>query len=167
MEPYKEILESASWVVITDVGEGHGSLDLVADAHSLPFRDQLFDFVLAIEVFEHLRCPSRAAAEIYRVLKPGGKAVVTIPFMFHVHGDPYDFQRLTGSGLEELFVEFFSVDVQPFGGRVHVISDIVSTTWRPLATLRCINWLLMLPFFDQTSVDCPSGYYVSLSKSLL
>ena len=165
LEPYRELLKSADQVVATDIGEGHGGLDCVADAHSLPFRSESFDFVLAIEVFEHLRAPARAALEISRVLKPNGGAIVTIPFMFRVHGDPNDFQRLTSRGIEAMFGDLFSIDVQPFGGRIHVISDVVSTAWKPLVILRGINWLLSAPLLDRASADCPSGYCVSAIKT--
>ena len=163
-EPYKELLKYADNVLVTDVGEWHAGLDEIADVHSLPYRDESFDYVLAIEVFEHLRKPSQAAAEIHRVLKPGGKAIATIPFMFRVHADPYDYQRLTKGGLEVLFEEFASVQIQPFGGRTHVVSDIITTIAKPFFVLRCINWLLCLPVVERASRDCPSGYSVELLK---
>ena len=163
-EPYRELLPFADNVIATDVGEMHDGLDQIADVHSLPYSDDSFEYVLAIEVFEHLCFPIRAAAEIRRVLKPGGKAIASIPFMFHIHGDPSDYQRFTKSGLEELFDGFTSVRVQAFGGRVHVISDIITTIARPFSVFRCINWLLCLPLFDRASTDCPTGYFVELIK---
>ena len=45
----------------------------------LPFADGGFDLVVSIDVHEHLRRPDRLAAEFFRVLKPGGRAVVTTP----------------------------------------------------------------------------------------
>ena len=163
-EPYKKLLKLAENIIVTDVGEWHAGLDQIADAHALPYKDESFDYVLAIEVFEHLRKPSQAAAEIHRVLKPNGKAVVTIPFMFRVHADPYDYQRLTKDGLIVLFEKFDLVQVQPFGGRLHVISDIITTIAKPFALLRCINWLLCPPLIEWSSRDCPSGYTVELTK---
>jgi SAM-dependent methyltransferase len=52
---------------------------VIADAAELPFDDDSFDLVLCIEVFEHLFSPDRAAAEIFRVLRPGGQLVASVP----------------------------------------------------------------------------------------
>jgi len=50
-----------------------------ADAQRLPFKDDVFDFVLCSEVLEHLDDPSRGASELNRVLKRGKKAIVSMP----------------------------------------------------------------------------------------
>lgn len=52
---------------------------VIDDAASLPFPDDDFDVAICIEVFEHLFEPHRAAAEIHRVLRPGGKLVASTP----------------------------------------------------------------------------------------
>ncbi len=52
---------------------------VIEDATALPFAADTFDFVLSIEVFEHLFRPDLAVAEIARVLRPGGTALVTVP----------------------------------------------------------------------------------------
>jgi SAM-dependent methyltransferase len=49
-----------------------GGVSVVADAHRLPFADQVFDAVYSHQVLEHLSRPWDAAAEVCRVLKPGG-----------------------------------------------------------------------------------------------
>lgn len=45
----------------------------------LPFPDGCFDLLVSIDVHEHLPHPERLARETFRVLKPGGRAVVTTP----------------------------------------------------------------------------------------
>jgi len=51
----------------------------IDDAASLPFPDASFDLVICIEVLEHLLSPDGAAAEIRRVLRPGGRLVASTP----------------------------------------------------------------------------------------
>lgn len=164
-DPYRDWLKSAKSVYLTDVDRSLEGLDSVADAHDLPFDDQSFDAIVAVEVFEHLRMPNVAAAEMHRVMRAGGRSIISIPFMFHVHGDPYDYQRLTRSGLEELFCMFRGCQISAFGGRRHSISDIVTTATRPFAALRVLNHLLCAPMIrGNSSWDCPSGYVVELEK---
>lgn len=58
----------------------------VAEGSDLPFDDDSFDTVLLGEVIEHLAVPQRVLAEAQRVLKPGGRIVITTPFgVLHHH----------------------------------------------------------------------------------
>ena len=49
------------------------------DITRLPFRDAVFDVVICSEVLEHIPEDHEAAAEIVRILKPGGELVVSVP----------------------------------------------------------------------------------------
>jgi SAM-dependent methyltransferase len=57
--------------------------------------------------------------EIYRVLKPGGHIILTVPFAWELHEEPYDFFRYTKHGLQQLFEQTgFAVDqIKPNGGK--------------------------------------------------
>jgi SAM-dependent methyltransferase len=68
----------------------------------LPFPDAHFDTVLCTQVLEHVERVETAAAEIARVLRPGGHALVTVPFLYPTHEAPYDFQRFTHLGVGAL-----------------------------------------------------------------
>ena len=78
-------------------------VDLVGDAHHLPFGDATLDAIVCTEVFEHLLDPPAAADEIVRVLKPGGRLVLTTRFCFPLHDRPGDFWRFTPYTLTRLF----------------------------------------------------------------
>lgn len=162
---YRTMIPKASQVLCTDIQAGE-NVDLVADAHDLPFEDEAFDQVVAIEVLEHLKNPGQAVQEIARVLKPGGEIVVSIPFMFRVHGDPHDYQRLTSSGLQKLFETHFATTISPFGNRLHVISDILTTAAKGLAMLRIFNHAFAIGPLSRPSNDCPSGYILLGSKRI-
>ena len=163
LEDYSLLIPSASELIATDVIETP-RVNTVADAHDLPFSDTSFGSYVAIEVLEHLGSPKQAANEIHRVLEPGGVAILSIPFLFRVHSDPNDFQRLTKSGLQKLFEDFTDVDVAEFGNRFHVTSDLITTASKFLIPLRLLNHVFRLNWLNTPSSDAPSGYLVILRK---
>lgn len=73
--------------------------DILADAAYLPLADSSVDTVLMLDVLEHIRSPGRALEESLRVLRPGGKLLISIPFLYPIHDAPHDYQRLTVHGL--------------------------------------------------------------------
>ena len=82
------------------------NVQLIADAHSLPFSDAAFDAVWIQAVLEHVLEPELVVAEIHRVLMPDGLVYAGTPFMQQVHEGPYDFMRFTESGHRWLFRRF-------------------------------------------------------------
>jgi len=62
---------------------------------ALPFRDASFDVVVCSEVLEHVWDTTTAFVELKRVTRPGGWILVTVPFVYPLHEEPYDFVRLT------------------------------------------------------------------------
>jgi len=84
----------------TTGGAMYGSRpDLFADASRLPLADASFDAVVMLEVLEHLRHPRQALAEAARVLRPGGRLLLSMPFLYPIHDAPHDYQRLTVHGM--------------------------------------------------------------------
>jgi SAM-dependent methyltransferase len=79
------------------------NVDIVGDAHNLPYADSSVDALHCEAVFEHLHTPALAAKEIFRVLKPGAKAYICTPFLQAYHGYPHHYQNYTVSGHTKLF----------------------------------------------------------------
>ena len=63
-----------------------------------------FDIVIADQVLEHVQKPAEAAANIRKMLRSGGHALIATPFLFRVHGRPNDFTRWTEDGLRQLLL---------------------------------------------------------------
>ncbi len=76
--------------------------NIFGDGQKLPFKDNVVDTILLMDVAEHLPNPGHCIDEIYRVLDGGGQLVLDVPFMYPVHDAPYDFQRWTSFGLSRL-----------------------------------------------------------------
>lgn len=66
-------------------------LDIVSDIVAIPEPDGSFDAVLCTEVFEHIPDPAAAVAEFARLLRPGGRLIVTAPFCSLTHFAPFHF----------------------------------------------------------------------------
>ena len=66
-------------------------LDIVSDITSIPEPDGAFDAIMCIEVLEHLPNPVQAVGEFSRLLKPGGRLIITAPFCSLTHFAPFHF----------------------------------------------------------------------------
>jgi hypothetical protein len=73
-------------------------VDVVADAHVLPYADNTVGAVHCEAVFEHLANPASAAREMFRVMKPGALTYVCTPFLQTYHGYPHHYQNFTITG---------------------------------------------------------------------
>lgn len=89
-----------------DLSGQRGYVDVIADAHLLPFRDGAFDVVISTEVLEHVRDWRSVVDEIKRVLRVGGLLVVTTRSPgFPLHSYPYDYWRFTLSDFKAIFAD--------------------------------------------------------------
>lgn len=106
-KPYESLFTKARSYTGVDIevsGHDHADskVDVFYDGKTLPFPDASFDSVVSFEVFEHVFNIEEVLAEASRVLKPGGRFLLTIPFAWEEHEVPYDFARYTSYGIEHL-----------------------------------------------------------------
>jgi SAM-dependent methyltransferase len=109
----------------------YDSTDVIGVAEELPFKDNVFDGVISNAVLEHVRDPFRAATEITRVLRPGGKLYCCVPFLQCFHGYPSHYYNMTHVGLANLF------------RKLKVLQQAVYPSTGPIFTLVWFlrNWL--------------------------
>lgn len=101
-----------------DCQHDQSNIDLLGTAYNIPVENENFDCALCTAVLEHLEEPEIALREAHRVLKPGGYAIYTIPFFWHLHEEPRDFYRYTKHGIKYLFEKagFELVELKPLSG---------------------------------------------------
>ena len=78
--------------------------DYYYDGSTFPFADSSFDSILCNQVLEHIFNPSQFISEIHRVLKPSGHLLLTVPFVWDEHEQPFDYARYSSFGLNSLLV---------------------------------------------------------------
>jgi len=122
IKPYHDLLKPYvnKHIGIDYPGTLHGlhSIDIFCTAYHIALADASFDSAICNAVLEHLEEPEQAIRECYRVLKPGGVAIYSVPFIWHVHEAPRDFFRYSRYGLRYLFEKagFELVEIRPLSG---------------------------------------------------
>jgi ubiquinone/menaquinone biosynthesis C-methylase UbiE len=146
------------------------TVDVVCDAHYLPFDSRSYDGVWIQAVLEHVVEPQVVVSEIYRILKVNGLVYAETPFMQQVHEGAYDFTRYTVLGHRYLFKNFENISIGGIGG-AHIAFSwsfrylvYAITRSRSLSRLfGLISTLLLRPFkyFISTSsmFDASSGVF--------
>ena len=99
--------------------------DMVGDVCNIPFPDQSLDLIIIMEVLEHVNEPFVAISEIYRVLKPNAKVILSTPFIYPVHADPHDYFRYTKNGLLYMLRSFKNVEVVERNNYVEAIDVLL------------------------------------------
>lgn len=105
-KPYQSLFNVTSYTGLDFEKTGHDhsneQIDVFYDGKTIPFGEAHFDSVLCSEVAEHLFELPAALAEMNRVLKPGGKLLLTCPFVWGEHEVPYDYARYTQYALKDM-----------------------------------------------------------------
>ncbi|MCL4510427.1 MAG: class I SAM-dependent methyltransferase [Bacteroidetes bacterium] len=130
------------------------SAPVMADAHFLPFKNESQEFVIVSEILEHLNSPQAAAKEILRVLKPGGKAIVSTPYKENIRytlcihcNQPTPMNAHLHSFDRETLLSFFpsaKTSVYLFGSKVLTVIRAASLFEKlPLWVWRMVNYPLL------------------------
>jgi len=139
---------------------GYGEIDYRSDAEHIPVNDASFDVVLCTEVLEHVAEPIKVIHEISRILKSGGKLILTAPLGSGLHQEPYHFYGGYTPYWYEKFLtaaQFEKISIEPNGGSFKHYGQQgfnlirIMTPWNLKANLgiRFIYffiWLLALPW---------------------
>jgi SAM-dependent methyltransferase len=144
------------------IGLTYGRIDYVSDILAIPVPDGSFDVVLCTEVLEHVSEPILAAREFARILRPGGRLLLTTPLGSGLHQEPYHFyggytpywfdKHLQEAGFAKLtvqanggFFKHYGQESQRFSVLLHPrrLAGVGGIT---RALLACL-WVATLPWF--------------------
>ncbi|MBY0450998.1 MAG: class I SAM-dependent methyltransferase [Cyanobacteria bacterium] len=103
----------------------YSHLEIVGDAQQLPFVDNSLDAIVCESMLEHVANPTQVIAEMQRVLKPGGKIYVLMPFMFQFHAAPHDYTRFTHMGLLHQFKGFDTESLTVLAGPASALTAVL------------------------------------------
>lgn len=105
-KPYKNLFTVKKYIGLDMKQTGHShelsEVDVYYDGKTIPFNDEYFDSIFCSEVIEHVFEVDSVFNEINRVLKKGGKMLLTVPFVWNEHEVPYDYGRYSTYGITYL-----------------------------------------------------------------
>jgi SAM-dependent methyltransferase len=106
-KPYASLFRTDKYIGMDIEVSGHkhtdSQIDIFYNGVEIPFEDNYFDSIVCFEVLEHVFNPDIFLMEASRVLKTGGKALFTVPFVWDEHEQPFDFARYSSFGLKSMF----------------------------------------------------------------
>jgi SAM-dependent methyltransferase len=112
-----------------------------------PFSNSTFDAAICVEVLEHSSNPDLLLSEAFRVLRPGGIFILTVPWSARLHYKPFDFNRFTRYKLNEMLTQagFIDIAIRERGNDICAVANkMVIITWRLTAAKKDIFYLLNL-----------------------
>jgi SAM-dependent methyltransferase len=107
--PYEHLVASTEYVgleIDTPAARKINRADVYYNGDRFPFEDASFDSAMINQVFEHVFNPDEFLHEVNRILKPGGKLLLTVPFVWDEHEQPQDYARYTSFGLSWILTKY-------------------------------------------------------------
>jgi SAM-dependent methyltransferase len=117
IQPYRPLVESGLACYVAVDLRSTALVDVVGRVEQLPLADARFDLVFCTQVLEYIANPGLALAEIYRVLKPGGTLLLSVPTMFPRDSEQ-EYWRFEPAALRMLLAAFSRVEIEPEGSSV-------------------------------------------------
>lgn len=121
-----------------------------------------YELIIATELIEHLPSTKLFFQRSFDLLSDEGVLIISFPFLFKIHADPYDYFRFTAQGIQELVRdEFEIVNIESHGNRLQLIWEIFVDS-KLLYPLKLFNRLIAK--INHKNNSYPLGYVVVLKK---
>lgn len=161
MGEYAELFANHDYKTLDNVSDYHP--DILGDIKDIPLADNSVDAIICRAVLEHVDDPFKAVAEMYRVLKPGGRCLVSLPFLYPYHAEKGyygDFYRYTADGVRYMFRNFSRIEIINIRGLAETVTNLFP--FRPLRrTLAPLARILDNIFISRNQT---AGYNIYLIK---
>lgn len=173
---YHQLIKGIHDFTVVNIDKNYG-FDLNFNLEEkFPLNDNSYDHVLGISVLEHIFNYDNFLSESHRIVKEGGKIVLILPFMFHIHGCPYDYNRFTKDAIikicknngfqiesiETLGEGVFSVTYQMIFGLIPL--NLLKKIVQNVAVLSDNVLKKISKKYQKISPDYPLGYFIILTK---
>lgn len=167
-------------------GIGYDKIDYVSDINNIPVENASFDAILCTEVFEHIPEPIKAVKEFSRIIKSGGKLILSAPLQSGIHQEPFHFyggftkfwyqKFLSENGFENIHIEenglfnkFYLQESLRFLIMNHPLRNIFTFLFTPFWIILCcilIPFAFIAPIFDKFDKEkrFTIGYHVTATK---
>jgi ubiquinone/menaquinone biosynthesis C-methylase UbiE len=151
--PYKHLLAHGTTryfgIDIVDAGKfDYRNPDITPfNGEDIPFESDMFSGLICTEVLEHVQNYQKLIDEMHRVMRKGGKGIITVPWSARYHYIPYDFFRYTPASLKTMFAMFSEVQIKPRGTDLAAIASKVIVLWFRNLLPSTVWRLILLPFW--------------------
>lgn len=131
-QPYLSYFGHVASHKACDFDPQRGDVDFACPADKVPLPDASVDSILCTEVLEHVPDPMAVWCEFFRLLRPGGRVLLTTPMYWPPHELPYDFYRYPEHGLRRLIAEsgFELLAILPRGGPWAMWGQVTLHVWQ-------------------------------------
>ena len=126
IKPYQKLFNTTEYVGVEIEAENKKADIVYYDGKTIPFEDETFDCIMCSQFFEHIPNLQEIAKELNRVLKKDGYILLTIPFIYPEHLQPYDFRRFTSFGINSFMNDngFSVIKVEKSGNYIQTITQM-------------------------------------------
>lgn len=156
IQPYRQLLAGRELKYVAVDLRRSPLVNVVAGADEIPLPDAQFDLAVCTQVLQYVQDPAKAIAEIFRLLKPGGYLLLSVPAAYP-RDSAEECWRFLPQGLKVLLDSFSEVEIAAEGGTITGVFRTVAV------------WLTMLarPAFLQAVARYTAVPLLNLSAAVL